>query len=218
MLNRNDETKTIVNLLARNCEVDAELREHLDEKIGHLERVGTKSAEANVRVSQERGRYVAEITLLADGLIMRGEERAGNLRQAVDSAVEKLEAQLIRYKKKAQSRKRRHDNRDDVAGTVLKPTLPPNASNGIGTLEDANGDQSTATAGAGDAADDDAAGDQMVRVKRFALKPMSPEEAALQMDLLGHTFFVFRHADNNQVSVVYRRSSGGYGLIEPVAD
>ncbi|MDF2441263.1 MAG: putative sigma-54 modulation protein, partial [Abditibacteriota bacterium] len=61
-------------------------------------------------------------------------------------------------------------------------------------------------------------GDVMVRVKRFALKPMSAEEAALQMDLLGHEFFVFRDAQSNDVSVVYRRHSGGYGLIEPVAD
>jgi putative sigma-54 modulation protein len=55
-------------------------------------------------------------------------------------------------------------------------------------------------------------------VKRFALKPMTPEEAVLQMDLLGHDFFVFRDAENNDVSVVYKRSNGGYGLIEPVPD
>ena len=58
----------------------------------------------------------------------------------------------------------------------------------------------------------------MVRVKRFALKPMSPQEATLQMDLLGHDFFVFRDDDKNEISVVYRRNSGGYGLIEPIAD
>ncbi len=62
------------------------------------------------------------------------------------------------------------------------------------------------------------AADQVVRVKRFALKPMSPEEAALQMDLLGHAFFVFRDAETDQVSVVYRRRDGSYGLIEPVSD
>ena len=57
-----------------------------------------------------------------------------------------------------------------------------------------------------------------MRVKRFALKQMSAEEAALQMDLLGHDFFVFRDARHNEVSVVYKRSSGGFGLIEPVPD
>ena len=68
----------------------------------------------------------------------------------------------------------------------------------------------------GDAYDD--SDEEVVRVKRFALKPMSVQEAALQMGLLGHSFFVFRDAQNNQVSVVYRRRDGGYGLIEPVAD
>jgi len=55
----------------------------------------------------------------------------------------------------------------------------------------------------------------IVRVKRFALKPMTVEEAVLQMNLLGHDFFVFRNAENEEVDVVYRRKDGNYGLIEP---
>ena len=53
-----------------------------------------------------------------------------------------------------------------------------------------------------------------MRTKRFAVKPMSPEEAILQMNLLGHSFFVFRNTDDNSISVVYRRNNGGYGMIE----
>lgn len=56
---------------------------------------------------------------------------------------------------------------------------------------------------------------QVVRTKRFAVKPMDTEEAVLQMDLLGHDFFVFRNADSNEVNVVYKRKDGNYGLIEP---
>ncbi|HHV43675.1 MAG TPA: ribosome-associated translation inhibitor RaiA [Firmicutes bacterium] len=55
----------------------------------------------------------------------------------------------------------------------------------------------------------------IVRTKRFAIKPMSVEEAAMQMDLLGHDFFVFANALNGEVNVVYRRKDGNYGLIEP---
>ncbi|MGE5484569.1 MAG: ribosome hibernation-promoting factor, HPF/YfiA family [Ignavibacteriales bacterium] len=55
----------------------------------------------------------------------------------------------------------------------------------------------------------------VVRVKRFALKPMTVEEAVLQMNLLGHDFFVFRNAENEEVHVVYKRKDGNYGLIEP---
>lgn len=55
---------------------------------------------------------------------------------------------------------------------------------------------------------------EIIRTKRFAVKPMSPEEAILQMNLLGHSFFVFRNTDDNTIAVVYRRNNGGYGIIE----
>lgn len=55
----------------------------------------------------------------------------------------------------------------------------------------------------------------IVRTKRFAVKPMPEEEAVLQMDLLGHNFFVFLNADTEEVNVVYKRKDGNYGLIEP---
>jgi putative sigma-54 modulation protein len=56
---------------------------------------------------------------------------------------------------------------------------------------------------------------QIVRTKQFAVKPMNAEEAVLQLELVGHDFFVFRDADSNEVNIVYRRRQGGYGLIEP---
>ena len=56
---------------------------------------------------------------------------------------------------------------------------------------------------------------QIVKTKQFAVKPMSPEEAVLQLELVGHDFFVFQNADSSDVNVVYRRKDGGYGLIEP---
>ncbi len=231
---------TKLNVQSRNCEIGEELQAHFEEKVAGLERIWPKSDEALVRLSCERGRFSAEVTLLTGGMMTRGEERAATLRQAFDCAIDKLESQLRRYKDKKEARTRRHDNRDDVAGTVSKVTLPsaglapagisPNAgTSGAGTsgaggfgaggfgandtAGSANAAQTTAGADAGTEADE-----QVVRVKRFALKPMSAEEASLQMGLLGHSFFVFRDADNNQVSVVYRRRDGGYGLIEPVAD
>ncbi len=190
-----------LSVQGRNCDVETELRQHFDDKISGLERVWPKVDEAQIKVAQERGRYVAEITLISGGLVTRSEERAGNLRQAFDNAVEKIEAQLVRYKRKAQARKRRHDNRDDAGVTVLKSTMPAHTS-AVETSVDVEEPHVP----------------HPVRVKKFSLKPMSPEEASLQMDLLGHNFFVFRDADTNQVSVVYKREDGGFGLIEPVAD
>ena len=59
------------------------------------------------------------------------------------------------------------------------------------------------------------AGPKIVKMKQFAVKPMSAEEAALQLELVGHDFFVFRSDDSGEVNVIYRRKDGGYGLIEP---
>lgn len=212
---------TKMNVQARNCDVGTDLRAHFEEKLGHLERMWPRAEEALVRVSQERGRFAAEITLLSGGMTTRGEERAATLRQAFDMALEKLEGQLRRYKKKVQAQQRRHDNRDDVAGTVGRAML---ASSGLATdgisqnaaFDSGNGSVMTAEDAENDERED--ASDDVVRVKRFALKPMSAQEASMQMGLLGHSFFVFRDAKSDQISVVYRRRDGGYGLIEPVSD
>ncbi len=226
---------TKLNVQSRNCEVSEELQAHFEEKLAGLERLWPKSDEALVRLSCERGRFSAEVTLLTGGMTTRGEERAATLRQAFDCAMDKLESQLRRYKDKKEARTRRHDNRDDVAGTVSNVTLPSAGLASDGISPNAGGFAASGFA-ANDFAANDAAGganaaqtavgadsetgadEQVVRVKRFALKPMSAEEASLQMGLLGHSFFVFRDAGSNQVSVVYRRRDGGYGLIEPVAD
>ena len=62
---------------------------------------------------------------------------------------------------------------------------------------------------------DDETVPQIVTTKQFAVKPMSAEEAALQLELVGHDFFVFRSDDSGEINVIYRRRNGGYGLIEP---
>ena len=56
---------------------------------------------------------------------------------------------------------------------------------------------------------------KVIRTKRFAVKPMDPEEACVQMELLNHSFYVFRNAETDEVNVVYKRKNGDYGLIEP---
>ena len=63
--------------------------------------------------------------------------------------------------------------------------------------------------------DEEEAGEQIVKVKQFSVKPMNPEEAVLQLELIGHDFFVFRSDDSGEINVIYRRKDGGYGLIEP---
>ena len=212
-MNKNNEVNLEIH--AHHCEVDANLRQHVEEKVGGLERLWPKIDDAHIRFTNERGLFVAEVTVISGGMITRGEERTDNARSAFDGAIDKLERQLRRYKEKVQSRGRRQDNRDDEAGAVLNPS----DAEGIETATIGAGNANGNGAPADIAADANGGADEVVvRVKRFALKPMTPEEAALQMDLLGHSFFVFRDATSNDVSVVYRRRNGDYGLIEPVAD
>ncbi len=182
-----------VNIQAFNCEVSDDHRKHIADKVDGLERLWPRVDEAQIRITEVRGRYVTEITLISGGMITRGEERSSNLRAAFDTALNKLEQQLRRHKDRELSRRNRREN------------------NGEPGLD--NGTSAPTSEDAGENGPDD-----VVRTKRFALKPMAPEEAVLQMDLLGHNFFVFRDAESNQVSVVYKRQDGGYGLIEPIAD
>ncbi len=216
---------TAVNVQARGCEIDPQMREHFEEKLHGLEKLWSRLDDAQVRITHERGQYVAEVTLFAAGLITRAEERAHDLRQAFDAALHKLQAQLKRYKDKVTQKARRQNNRDDTNGVVIHPKSAPGltapATLAALSMNTAPENESVAMDG-GFASDGKIEGDEapatLVRRKQFALKPMSPDEAALQMDLLGHNFFVFRDSKNNQVSVVYHRAGGGYGLIEPVVD
>ena len=221
-----------VNVQTRNCEVDASLREHFESKLNSLEKMSSHIDDAEVRIKQERGQYVAEVTLFDGGVVTRAEERAGDARAAFDAAFHKLQSQLRRYKDKLQNTGRRHNNRDDQNGVVMNPKPSDEGATAATiaplSMPKREYDDAAASAGkgnTGEEADMDALmgdgmahPDSMVRVKRFALKPMSPDEASLQMDLLGHDFFVFRNSRDNEVGVVYRRNGGGYGLIEPVPD
>ena len=186
---------TVVEINARGVEVGSAFRQYIEDKISSLEQVWPRIDDAHINLHCERSICSSEITLVSGGLITRGEMRAEDPRVAFDNALEKIEKQLRRYKKKAQTRERRHDNRN---GLELERA----------SVADMNG--------APHAEREEDHYDTHVRTKQFVVKPMSPDEAALQMDLLGHNFYVFRDAESNDDSVVYKRHSGGYGLLEPV--
>lgn len=206
-----------VQVQARGCEVSPQLRAHFEEKLHGLEKLWSRLDDAQVRVSHERGHHVVEVTLRSAGLINRAEERNSDLRSAFDAALQKLQSQLKRYKDKVQHKDRRQNNRDDTNGVVLNPKTAPGLT-APATLAALSTPALPVEEEVAMEIDGDEAPATLVRRKQFALKPMSPDEATLQMDLLGHDFFVFRDSKNNGVGVVYRRSGGGYGLIEPVSD
>lgn len=163
-----------------------ELRAYTERKVGKLDRFFRTESSASVTFSTERGRFLAEITVSNNGLYYRASELTNDMYASVDSGVAAIERQIRKNKTRLAKRLRE--------GAIEKEARPAYAQN----LED----------------DDDDEEFKIVRSKRFPIKPMSPEEAILQMNLLEHEFFIFRNEkEDGAVSVVYRRKNGGYGLI-----
>ena len=163
-----------------------ELREYSRRKISKLDRFFKTEAEAFVTFSLERGRFLAEITIHNNGMYYRASELTSDMYASVDSGVAAIERQIRRNKTRLEKRLRE--------GALEKEPAPAYAPE----AEDETEDEEF----------------RIIRSKHFAIKPMSPEEAILQMNLLGHEFFVFRNMQEDEAfSVVYKRKQGGYGLI-----
>ena len=100
----------------------------------------------------------------------------------------------------------------DLVQDVLERQVKKYRSKISGLRSNRDGDKGQAAIPEGDLEDEKI---RIDRVKKFAVKPMDPEEACVQMDLLGHNFYVFRNSDTDEVNVVYKRHGDSYGLIEP---
>lgn len=175
-----------VTITGKNVHVTEALKAYAERKLQHLGRYFSNIKEAHVTQSTQRNWHIVEVHLEGDGVFLRGEERTPDMYTSIDAVVEKLEHQIKRFKGKLLQRPR-----------DAEAELPP------------ADEELTAEA------EDEEPLPVVVRTKRFAIKPMSPEEAALQMEMLNHDFFVFLNGETQQVNVVYRRRDGNYGLIEP---
>jgi putative sigma-54 modulation protein len=189
-----------ITVSSRHTEVSELLRESTVDKIGKLGRFLEGMDRAEVHFSEEHTRRAAdkevcEVTLVGHGHHVRCKVSATDGFAAVDLAVEKLEHQL--HKLKTKLIKRTHANGKRVNGN----------GNGNGSLAA----EGTAGNGAGGGS---GPGPRIVKTKAFQIKPMTPEEAILQMDLMGHDFFFFTNADTERAAVVYRRDDGDVGLID----
>ena len=164
-----------------------DLRAYATRKISKLDRFFKTEAEAFVTFSLERGRFRAEITIHNNGIYYRASELTNDMYASIDSGVAAIERQIRRNKTRLEKRLREGALEKDSFTT---PSYTPPSE---------------------DEPDDEF---QIVRSKRFSIKPMSAEEAILQMNLLDHEFFVFRNMDaDDAIAVVYKRRQGGYGLI-----
>lgn len=178
------------NIRGENIEVTPAIREYVEKKITKLERYFTETPEANVNVNLKvfsDKKAKVEVTIPMTQLVLRAEESNEDMYAAIDLIVDKLERQIRKHKTKV-NRKFREKGSLTTMFTVTDDT-------GVPVIEE---DQDL----------------EVVRTKSFDLKPMDNEEAILQMNLLGHSFYVFTNADTHRTNVVYKRKDGRYGLIE----
>lgn len=184
----------LIHVKGKHVEVTDALKSYIDKKLARLEKYFHEIREANVILSVQRGMHIVEVQLEGDGVLLRGEERRGSdMYASIDEVVEKLETRVKKFKGKLYGKSTEAGPREKSA---IKDRVMEEA---FGPEEEAESVEMPA----------------IVRTKQFALKPMTPEEAANQMELLHHDFYVFRNSETEEVNVVYKREDGNYGLIEP---
>jgi len=170
----------------KKVQITDDLREYAEKKIGKLDRFFKTESEAFITFATERGRYIAEVTINNNGMFYRVADTTSDMYASIDSAVAAIERQIRKNKTRLDKRLR--------AGAFDRDNAPPVIL---------------------DAPDEDEQDFRIVRTKMFPVKPMTPEEAVLQMNLLEHEFFVFKNQDRDDAfSIVYKRKKGDYGLIE----
>ncbi|WP_161878361.1 ribosome hibernation-promoting factor, HPF/YfiA family [Alkalibacterium sp. MB6] len=181
------------NIRGENIEVTQAIREYVEKKVGKIEKYFNDAPEAsahvNLKTYSDKTAKV-EVTIPLPYVVLRAEETSPDLYGSVDLVVDKLERQMRKYKTKINRKNRRSQG--------VKPVNPDLwVENDEDNLDDT-----------------EELGSSIVRTKRLSLKPMDAEEAVLQMDMLGHNFFIFEDAETNGSSIVYKRKDGKYGLIE----
>ncbi len=172
----------------RHMEVSAPVRDYLEEKLSRVKKYIDEPIDAQAVLSVEKKiRHCAEVTLVAKGVTIKGTETTSDMYAAIDAVVDKIERQLKRYKDRLKRHKPASGKERNVQKTVYQAE----------SVEESSSEPI------------------IVRSHSFSVKPMSVEEAVMQMDLMNKEFLVFTNDENQDINVVYRRKDGNYGLIEP---
>lgn len=186
-----------INVTGRGTNVQDHFRDLLDKKLDKFDRLFDKDARVDVTVTNEGGRETVEVTINSDGMVYRSESTTRDRFESLDIAVDTLFRQIIKNRSKLQ---------DKVRKAAYDPKFEEAFEESFLELKEELAE---------DDHEDDEQDYKIVRSKQFQMKPMLPDEAILQMNMLGHDFFMFLNADIDDMSVVYRRNDGHYGLIEP---
>ena len=175
-----------IQFVGKNVEITDALREVTEKKLSKLEKYFQEPIRGNVTFSTQKNNKTIEVTINLPGTIIRAEETSDDMYASIDKSVDILERQIRKYKTRLQKKFKEGQ-------TIRFENVLPLKDNEAEDSDKPN----------------------IVRRKRFQIKLMNYEEAVLQMELLGHNFFVFRSDETDEISVMYKRKNGDYGLIEP---
>ncbi|MDQ7822659.1 MAG: ribosome-associated translation inhibitor RaiA [Candidatus Eremiobacteraeota bacterium] len=179
----------------KNVEVTDALRQYAEKRLAKVLKFSDSILSADITFSTERNWHIVEVMIHTSGYVMRAEGRTGDMYASIDNVESKLEKQIKRQKEK-QIRKPR------AAGTagefeIAKPETPP-------VVMDEREEFT-----------EESLNEEIQVIRRFNPKPMDVKEAIMEMESLGHGFFVFVNSENSRVNVVYKRPKG-YGMVDPV--
>lgn len=181
-----------VHITGRHLDVTDALKAHVGSGLEKLRGHFDKVIDANVVLSVEKKRHIAEITLLANGIRIHGKESSDDMYVAVDAVLAKLDKQIQRFKGRINRHQPRKAERERM---YQHHVLAYEEGSGNGEMHERP--------------------HRIIEREELSMKPMSVEEATMQLELAGDEFLVFSNADTQQVNVIYARKDGAYGLIEP---
>ena len=206
-----------VNVRAKNFklqeDIESHIRRHIERMPRHLGSVQSAEvilSQQPTRLNPQRMEYRAQLTLQTRTNLIRSEVCNAELLTAVDEAMDHLSRQMERQKARSTRRRRGAVGLGKSAADMVERGVVVDEAE-LAAPQGGNG----ALMYGGTSDDDEDEGGQIVRVKNFSVKPMFPEDAIEQMELLGHSFFVFWDAGDDRMSVLYKRNDGNYGLIQP---
>jgi len=185
-LKKQEEASMKISITLRNTEAgETWQKEYVDDRLRKLKKYIDHPVEAHIVLSVEKFRNVAEINLMANGLNVNAKEEAKDMHLAIDNAVDKIERQLKKHKDKIRAIKAKAANSEETRAL------------------DALAEES-----------EDVKDVKVVETRKIILDPMSVDDAVMQMETSKNRFIVYRDSSTEQVSVIYRRDDGKYGLIE----
>lgn len=169
--------------------IDDQMLDYAEEKLGKVEKFFSNIQEADLVLSETRGKSVAEVTLLVSGKIIRAETSGANIRAAIDRLSDKIEAQMRKYKERLIDRSRKSARENSTLEKSIAGIEIPVVSTPV----------------------------EVIREKKFPVESMTDEDAMDQMELLSHDFFIYKRiqGEKDTLAVMYRRKDGGYGILVP---